>query len=159
MDEYERVYFDESEFVFPTKVGVKVLTNSCLIQSAIIGSIGGGTGIHRSSQVIEDEKIYICCSDTIFCLTIPELDLIWKTKADQASCFGIFKYRDSYIIHGEYNISRLNSAGQLIWQKSGADIFTTPEGTNGFEITEEYIKATDWENRSYKFDFDGNLKK
>ena len=45
--------------------------------------------------------------------------------------------------------------GKIIWQKSGADIFTTEKGIDDFEITESYIRATDWENRVYKFDFNG----
>jgi len=44
-----------------------------------------------------------------------------------------------------------------MWQKSGADIFTTEKGTDDFEITESFIKATDWGNRTYKFDFNGIL--
>ena len=42
-------------------------------------------------------------------------------------------------------------------QQSGADIFTKLKGENDFKITKEYIKAIDWDNQSYKFDFDGNL--
>jgi len=154
--DYSNVYFDESEFEFQTKIGLKLFENGDLSNSAIIGSIGGGTGIHENSQIIEEDRILICCSDSIFCLSVPELDLVWKTQADQAACFEIFKYKDSYIVHGELEISRLDSSGQIMWQQSGGDIFTTPEGENDFKITEEYIKATDWENRSYKFDFDGN---
>ena len=156
--EYRKVYFDESEFEFPTKIGLKLLENGDLSNSAIIGSIGGGTGIHENSQIIEEDRILVCCSDSIFCLSVPELDLIWKTQADQAACFEIFKYKDSYIVHGELEISRLDYNGQLMWEKSGADIFTTVDGTSDFEITEQYIRVTDWENRTYKFDFDGNLK-
>ena len=89
--EYRKVYFDESEFEFPTKIGLNLLENGDLLNSAIIGSIGGGTGIHENSQIIEEDRILVCCSDSIFCLSVPELDLIWKTQADQAACFEIFK--------------------------------------------------------------------
>ena len=154
---YEKVHFMESEYIFPTKIGIKVSENGKIISSAIVGSIGGGTGIHQNSQIIEKERIIVCCSDSIFCLSIPNLDLIWRTQADQASCFEIFKINESYIIHGEMEISRLNLNGGIIWQKSGADIFTTEKGTDDFKITESYIIATDWENRTYKFDFNGIL--
>ena len=126
-----------------------------MIKSAIIGSIGGGTGIHKSSQIIEEDRILVCCSDSIFCISIPDLDLKWKTKADQATCFELFKKDNNYIVHGEMEISKLDSSGKIIWQKSGADIFTTEKGIDDFEITESYIRATDWENRVYKFDFNG----
>jgi len=154
---YQEVYFDQSEYDLPTKIGVQILQNDKLIKSVIIGSVGGGSGIHLNSQIIEDDRILICCSDSVFCLSIPDLDLKWKTQVDQATCFEIFKKDDSYIIHGEMEISKLDSDGRLIWQQSGADIFTTEKGTNDFEITESYIRATDWENRTYKFDFNGKV--
>ncbi|MBK6834669.1 MAG: hypothetical protein IPG89_10490 [Bacteroidetes bacterium] len=84
------------------------------------------------------------------------LRLQWQTKADTATCFGIFKLQDSYIVHGELEITRLDKHGKIVWQNSGADIFTTLDSENTFQITDKYILATDWENRKYKFDFDGN---
>lgn len=155
--DYSNIYFTSSDFILPSKVGIKVFENEKLISSAIIGSIGGGTGIHDKSQIIENDKLIMCCSDSVFCLSIPDLNLIWKTQADQATCFEIFKHQDSYIVHGELEISRLDLDGNILWQKSGADIFATEKGIDDFEITATYIRATDWENCVYKFDFDGNL--
>ncbi|WP_431126558.1 hypothetical protein [Flagellimonas flava] len=159
MNLYDKVHFETSEHKFSTKIGLKVFKNNRLINSAIIGSIGGGTGIHKNSQIIENDRMVICCSDSIFCLSIPDLELIWKTQADQATCFEIYKYNNSYIIHGELEITRVDSDGNIMWKRSGSDIFTTPTGVNDFEITEKYILATDWGNRTYKFDFDGTLVK
>ncbi len=153
---YDIEHFDESEYVFPTMFGVKVFQDNTLLTSAIIGSIGGGTGIHKTSIIYEDTRILICCSDNIFCLSIPDLKLLWRTKADQATCFEIYKYQDSYIIHGEFEISRLDKNGKIVWQQSGADIFTTIDGKQDFELTDEFIVAVDFENRVYKFDYDGN---
>lgn len=126
-----------------------------MIRSAIVGSIGGSTGIHNKTQIIEHDRILVCCSDSIFCLSIPDLDLKWKTQADQVTCFGLFKKDDNYIIHGEMEISKLNARGQIVWQKSGPDIFITENGIDNFEITNAYIRVIDWENREYKFDFNG----
>jgi len=156
-NQYDLVYFEKSDYILPTVFGVKVFEEEKLLKSAIIGSIGGGTGIHEKSVIIENDRILICCSDSIFCLSIPELNLIWQTEADWASCFGIYKYDDSYIIHGELQISRINQNGEIVWQQSGGDIFTTLDGNDNFEITDKFILATDWENRKYKFDFNGNV--
>ncbi len=153
--DYKKVYFTPSEFVLPTKIGIRIYENENLISSAIIGSIGGGTGIHDKSQIIESDKLAICCSDSVFCLSIPDLKLIWKTQADNATCFEIFKLQESFIVHGEMEITKLDSNGKIIWQNSGADIFTTEQGADDFKITESFIQATDWENRIYKFSFDG----
>lgn len=152
---YKNIYFTPSDYVLPTKIGLKIFEKEELISSAIIGSIGGGTGIHDTSQIIENDKLIICCSDSVFCLSIPDLNLIWKTQADQATCFEIFKLQDSFIVHGEMEITRLDSNGNILWQNGGADIFTTEKGVDDFEITDSFIRATDWENKTYKFSFDG----
>lgn len=155
VNQYDLVYFKKSEYVFPTVFGIKIYQDNKLLKSAVIGAIGGGTGIHNNSTIIEEDRLLVCCSDNVFCLSIPDLTLLWQTQADQATCFEIYKYLDSYIVHGEYEISRLDKDGRLIWQQSGADIFTTLDGKDSFEITDNYILATDWENRKYKFDFNG----
>jgi len=154
-NQYDFVYFDKSEYHFPSVFGIKIYQEDKLLRSAIIGSIGGGTTIHDTSTIIENDRLLVCCSDTIFCLSIPDLTLLWRTQADQATCFEIYKYQDSYIIHGELEISRLDKDGKILWQQSGEDIFTTLESKDSFEITDKYILATEWRNRKYKFDYDG----
>ena len=159
VNQYDFVYFDKSSYDFPSAFGIKIFQDDLLVKSAVVGSVGGGTDIHDTSTIIESDRLLICCSDTVFCLSIPDLSLLWQTKADQSSCFQIFKYQDSYIIHGELEISRLDKNGKIIWQQIGADIFTTLDGKDTFTITDNYILATDWENRKYKFDFNGQLIK
>lgn len=156
VNQYDFVYFDKSEYYFPSVFGIKIFQDEKLIKSAVIGSIGGGTDIHDTSTIIETDRLLICCADTIFCLSIPDLTLLWRTQADQATCFEIYKYQDSYIIHGEFEISRLDKDGKILWQQSGADIFTTLNGKDNFVLTDNYILAIDWENNKYKFDFNGN---
>src|SRR4051812_11661697 len=87
--QYEHVYFDSSEYVLPTMFGIKVYKDEILVASAIVGSIGGGTTNHDKATIYENDRLLICCSDTVFCLSIPDLSLIWQTKADEATCFGI----------------------------------------------------------------------
>ena len=157
INNYDFVYFDESEYQSITVFGIKIFLENTLVKSAIIGSVGGGASIHENSIIIENDRILICCSSSVFCLSIPELSLLWQTKADQATCFEIFKYKDDYIIHGELEISKLDQNGKIVWQQGGRDIFTTLDGNDNFKITDEYIFATDWGNRNYKFDFDGHL--
>lgn len=152
---YDFVYFEKSEYVFSTMLGINVFNDTMLLTSAIIGSIGGGTGVHQNSVIYEDKRLLACCSDTIFCLSIPDLALIWRTKTDSATCFEIFKYQDSYIVHGEMEITRLDKDGKILWQQSGADIFITLDGDQDFKLTDQFILVKDFENRIYKFDYDG----
>lgn len=157
VNEYDFVYLGEDNN-YTTAVGIKVYAADCLFRTAIIGSIGGRTGVHHTSHIWEPDRVIICCSDTIFCLSIPDLYLVWKTRADLATCFQIFKLGEDYIVHGELEISRLRYDGQIIWQQSGRDMFTRLNAIkDDFVIIENYIIATDWDNTKYKFDFDGNI--
>ncbi|MBS1532077.1 MAG: hypothetical protein JSU01_17380 [Bacteroidetes bacterium] len=128
-----------------------------VLKTTLINSDGGGTTVHKTSFIVNQNKIIICCGDSLFCLTLPELSLLWRTKADTATCFEIFAHKDNYIVHGELEISRLDQNGQILWQQSGADIFVAQDSSeDNFRLTDNYIIATDWEGRKYKWDFDGN---
>jgi len=157
VNHYDFVYIDQSEYHPSTIIGIKLSYDEKYLTSAVIGATGGGTGIGGNSIIIENNRLLVCCSNSIFCLSIPDLALLWRRQADDATCFEIFKYQDSYIVHGELNISRLNKNGDVLWQQIGADIFTTLENNGGFDLTKNYILATDWENRKYKFDYNGNI--
>ena len=157
LKQYDNFYFDQNEFR-PTSIHViKIYQNSNLLKSVAIAATGGNTGIHENSALIDINQLLICCSNSIFCLSIPDLTLLWCTPTDQATCFGIYNLQDTYIIHGEFEISRLDKTGNILWQQSGADIFITPEGKYDFTITENYILVSDWDHRKYKFDFNGQI--
>ena len=155
VNQYDFVYGDKSECHFSSVFGIKIFQDYQFLKSAVIRSAGGKTKIHGTSVIIETDRFLICCSDTIFCLSIPDLNLLWHTKADTGTCFEIYKYQDSYIVHGELEISRLDRDGKILWQKIGSDIFTTLDGEDNFVLTDNYILATDWENNKYKFDYNG----
>ena len=91
---YELIYFKDTGYQFTTVIGIRVFEGDHFKKSAVIGSVGGGTGIYESSVALEEDKILICCSDSVFCLSIPDLALLWQTKADTATCFEIYKYWD-----------------------------------------------------------------
>ena len=75
---------------------------------------------------------------------------------DLATCFSIHQYRDSYIIHGEIEITRLDQWGSIIWQVSARDIFVNIEDDEPtFKMLEEYIKLMDWQGYRYKLSYDG----
>ena len=156
---YDAVYGEDSKYRPDTRYEIFIVSDEDILSRKILIKAGGGsTTIHKTSFVVEPDKIVICCADKIFCLSLPDLNLLWDTKADDATCFEVFNYESDYIIHGELQISRLNKNGDIVWQQSGAEIFTTiSSAETDFTITDNYILATDWENRKYKFDFDGNI--
>ncbi|MGB4773556.1 MAG: hypothetical protein WBP45_00150 [Daejeonella sp.] len=156
LNDYNNLYFDEREYKWTSIHGIKVFQNNKPFKSAAITAGGGGTRIHKNSALIDNNRIVICCSDSVFCLTIPDLSLLWKTQADSATCFEILKYKESYIIHGEMEISRIDINGKILWEQSGADIFITPDGKGLLNLSEGFVSVKDWENRVYKYDYDGN---
>ena len=153
--QYDLEHLDKKTELFSTVFGIKLFEGRKLLKSAVIGSVGGATVLHKTSTIIDNDRILICCADSVFCIAIPDLSLLWQKQVDAATCFQIFKYQDSYIIHGELCISRIDKEGKILWQRGGKGVFATVDGKEDFLITENYIWATDWEHRKYIFDFDG----
>lgn len=154
---YDRVYLSCDEKISMSLIGIEIYENDNLKASCLIGSRGFGTSLNGNTTLISYGGIVVCCSDTVFKLTIPNLDLEWKTVADLATCFGIHYLDEDYVVHGELEISRLDKYGNVVWKQSGRDIWTTPDGYETFLIDDNYIVATDWDYNKYKFDFNGNV--
>ncbi len=155
---YDKIFLNGNENVLTSLIGIKLFEKDILISSCLIGSEGGGTGINGNTTLISYGGIVVCCSNTVFKLTIPDLNLEWKTKADSATCFGIDYLDDDYMVHGELDITRLDKNGKIVWQQGGQDIFTTKEGVNDFIIKDKEIIAFDWSYNKYVFDFNGEVK-
>jgi hypothetical protein len=153
-NDYEKKFSSSESYLGAT--GIKLFENDQLISSCIIQA-SGLTGIFENSILINDDEIVICCGNTVFKLSIPDLNLEWRIIADTCSCFAIYPLNQDYIIHGELEITRLDSRGNILWQNSGRDIWVTPESDEAFMIYNDHILATDWDYYRYKFDFDGKL--
>lgn len=148
---------DEATEYTTCKHGIKIYQDSQVIDSCIIIGSGGGTKIHQNSSLLDKNQLLICCGNTIFCLAIPYLDLKWKTKADVATCFQIFKQQNDYLIHGELRATKLDCEGTIKWEFGGADIFVSVDGEDEFKIENDGILLTDFMKIKYKIDFDGKL--
>lgn len=153
--QYVQHYKNEQVYRPTTQIGVKLYDGENIISNALISSTGGASGIHKTSQIVTNNSITICCAESVFNLSIPKLKLQWISKADDATCFQIFRYKEDFIIHGELNITRLASNGEIMWQNSGADIFTTEKGEDNFRIENGIIQVSDWNNQLYKFTLNG----
>jgi len=151
---YEMFYSDVNynDYRYLTKMGVFVLCDTNIEYSACVCSSGGRTGVHPNCSILENDRLLVCCGNKVFCLRIPELDLLWETKADSATCFGIYKFGDSYIINGELEISRLDALGRALWKFSGSDIFITPVGKDDFRFEAGVIEAVDWSGQRFRID-------
>ena len=153
-DNWQHRFVEPSKYILPALVGVTVTTSSGRKYSALLGGHGGGTGTQKTNHIVEDNRLIICCSDKVFCLELPTLKFIWSTQADEATCFQIFRYKESYVIHGEMNITKLRLDGSIEWQKSGRDIFVNLDGKTEFKIEGNTAIAVDFEGYEYRFDLD-----
>lgn len=155
---YLKHYFGYGGAEYPTsKHGIKIYRDDQIIDSCIIIGSGGATGVHQNSSLLDNDQLLLCCCDNIFCITLPDLALKWKTEADQATCFQIFQHQDDYIIHGELQVTKLDKEGNKKWEFGGADIFVNIDNEEEFKLEEDGILLTDFAKTKYKIDFDGKL--
>jgi hypothetical protein len=154
---YSTTFISGDKNTLTTQIGIEVFVDDKLISSCLIGSEGGASGISGNMSLISYGGLVICCSNTVFKLTLPDLNLEWKTISDLATCFGIYYLEKDYIVHGELEITRLDKDGKIVWQNGGRDIWTTIEGIDDFAVYDDYILTTDWDYNRYKFDFNGKL--
>lgn len=155
---FSKHYFgDGATEYLSSKHGIKIYQDGQIIESCIIIGSGGATTVHQNSSLLDKDQLIICCSDTIFCLTLPDLELKWKTQTDQATCFQIFKKQDDYIIHGELQVVKLDKDGKIKWEFGGAEIFVSIDNEEEFKIENDGILLTDFAKTKYKIDFEGKL--
>jgi hypothetical protein len=156
---YDVEYFDgrtNTDRVYPTsKHGIRITQDGDKLASAVICETGGLTTIHDNSFVFTNDSILICCSNKIYSLSIPRLQLNWKKRFDLATCFAIYPFKGDYIIHGELQITRIDKGGNEKWTFRARDIFVTPDGKDSIELLTDKIKLRDWEGYEYLLNEDG----
>ncbi|RYY90912.1 MAG: hypothetical protein EOO15_00455 [Chitinophagaceae bacterium] len=155
---YSKHHFGDGATEYPTSHhGIKIYQSDQIIDSCMVIGSGGATGVHQNSSLLDNDQLLLCCCDTIFCLTLPDLDLKWKTQADQITCFQIFQHEGDYIVHGELQVTKLDKEGNKKWEFGGADIFVNIDNEEEFRLDSEGILLTDFGKTKYKIDFNGKL--
>ncbi len=157
---YSKCYFGKDAREYHTsKHGIIIRRGNQEISSCLVVGSGGATGIYQRSTLVDKDELLICCCDTIFCLTIPNLDIKWNVQADKVTCFELYKLQNDYIIYGECQITRITCDGQIKWQFDGDDIFVSLYDDKVFKLEKDHIKLTDFGRTKYNIDFDGKLMK
>jgi hypothetical protein len=108
---------------------------------------GGASGVHNRSALIHGDTLMVAVGAFVCALQLPELVLRWHTRADTATCFGVYDAPswDSLISHGELEIARLSYSGQVLWSSSGRDIFS-----EAFTLFERHAEAVDCDGTKYR---------
>lgn len=117
----------------------------------VIGAAGGASGIHPHTAVVIADRVYVAVGDSVVCLSLDPMQVIWSTQVDSATCFGVYydRKRSALLSHGELEIARFSKDGEIIWSASGADIFS-----EGFSLEADAISATDFNGAVYNFDYE-----
>ncbi len=121
------------------------------LPTAVFFADGGCSAVHDRSAILLDGNLYLAVGNHVVCFKVDSRRVRWTATVDSATCFGIHynRKRDAILSHGELEIARFNRNGQILWSKSGADIFT-----EGFYLKEEWVEAVDFCQRRYRFDYD-----
>lgn len=117
----------------------------------VIGAGGGASGVHPHSAIAIDDQIYVAVGDSVVCLSLAPLQIVWSTQVDSATCFGVHyqRERSALLTHGELEIARIDGAGKIVWRASGADIFS-----EGFNLERDAAMAVDFNGDVYRFDYE-----
>jgi len=137
--------------------GVKISGGETEMNSCLLYGSGGSAGIYSNSSLPDNNRLVICCGDSLFCLNLPSLELQWNIQADMVTCFEVFKYENDYLVYGELEISRINAEGKIQWSFSGADIFVSMDDEVSFTLQSDHIALVDFQGNKYQVDFDGKL--
>lgn len=151
---YEAV--EEKRFMVSNELSISILDElSDTVISCLIQADGGATAVSPEQVIIENDIIFLCCGRNIFAVTLPNLLLLWKLKADEITCFRIFNIEEDLLVHGEMEVSRISKSGNIIWQFGGRDIFVSIEGTDECVILPSHIELTDFDGYKYSLSYDG----
>lgn len=117
--------------------------------SSIIAGSGGATTIHEHSAIVRDGSLFLAVADSVCRLAIPNLEMIWHKRLDEATCFGIYwsERHRCLIVHGELGISRVSLDGEVAWRASGKDIFSEV-----LRLSDEHIVVEDSNHERYQID-------
>lgn len=167
----KRLYSYEKEHTFggpglgaPTsaygiRYGAVKAKHSCLIVAS-----GGPTAVGKKSALLHDDLCIVVIGPFMATLVLPELDLKWCSKVDWCSCIGVYhapRYQ-SYVSHGECDITRVSYWGEIIWSSGGKDIFTgdvrrinaKDTDSQGFTLYEDHVIAEDFNGERYWIDLE-----
>lgn len=156
---YEAIYchYEDDAYSPTSSYGITVHSDG-IRKTAIVMAAGGATRVGSNLALIDGQNLVLTCCNKVFCLQLPDLKLNWVIKADMATCFAIYQYKESYIIHGETEITRLDQSGAITWKVGARDIFVNNEHVCAeFEMHDEYIKLMDWQGYRYKLYYDGTI--
>ena len=150
----ERQYENEYQTVpghahHTTAYGFERTVGNTKFYPLIVLGFGGASLLGKTSFVARGNKLHLAIDDFVLALDLETLRILWATKVDFATCFGIYwvESLSCLISWGEMEVSKLDLSGKILLSVSGSDIFS-----GGFRIENDFAFATDFEGGEYKID-------
>lgn len=135
--------------------GIEVLVSDKRFRSCLIGSSGAATVLSPATALFIHHTYTICCGDTVFAFSMPDLVLLWKTKADDHSCVEIVPYGKGYIVRGATGLTCIGEKGKILWRQIGADSFAAAEEKGQLSIVDDQIVVIKGQHNNYYFTANG----
>ncbi len=152
LQSYARTHsLGDDTYAATSRHAIRLFQHDQQIRSCLLSAGGGASGVHDHTAIIHGCNCIIAVGPFMASIAVPTLELNWSTQADDATCFGVYESpsHDCLLSHGELLIARVTHDGTIVWQASGADIFT-----NGFELDGDVIHVTDFNDRDYTLDIE-----
>lgn len=111
----------------------------------------------ENCAVLNNDILIILMNNKVAFIELKNINLLKVIEVSSFCCFSISQFKVGYIVHGELDIVYINDNLQKEWSFSARDIFTTPDGSDVFEIEEDKIRIKDWEGYIYTLDSKGKL--
>ncbi|MEM7184947.1 MAG: hypothetical protein AAF518_28900 [Spirochaetota bacterium] len=151
---YNLVYADSTEYYSNRAIVIYQQDEDDFTNSAIILNSGFSGTV---SYILEKDRLFLLVGDSLYCLELIALNLLWKLRCDWSACFRMFRLQDDILVHGEVEISGVTLGGVKKWVFSGADIFASVDGSDKLIINEDTIELTDFSYNYYVLDFNGKV--
>ena len=147
----EEYFFGDDGYRPSSRHRIAVRRGDAVLASRVLLAEGGGSGVHEHSAFVRDDTCFVAVGPFVCALELPTLRLLWHTRTDTATCFGVYDAPGyaSIISHGELEIARLSYSGHMLWSESGRDIFS-----EGFELHEHHAEAIDFDGTHYRFELE-----
>jgi hypothetical protein len=147
----EEYFFGDDGYRPSSRHRITVRQGDAVLASRVLLAGGGGSGVHAHSAFVHIDTCFVAVGPFVCALELPTLRLLWHTRTDAATCFGVYDAPGyaSIISHGELEIARLSYSGQLLWSGGGRDIFS-----EGFELHEHHAEAIDFDGTRYRFELE-----
>lgn len=155
---YAKYYFGNSKNIFPvSRHGILVFKDQMLYNSGMVIGFAGNTFATENSFVQYEDFLLLCCCNMVFCLELPNLELVWKEELDDEACYKIQKLENDFLVLGKHQITCLNKTGRIKWQYQCTSI---NDQTDSIYIEEDsrIIKIKTLEGTEFCLSFLGTME-